>query len=122
MPGLAAILRLRRTILTGVSSRMTLSRKASALRTVMPWIALQMLIEFFQDVRSSLPKARAAFSSGNFIEYGMVSISSLERQVLRATRRTDTDTTVLDAFSRQDELAEVVADHLRLDLEVHEVL
>src|SRR5205809_2158119 len=99
----------------------TFSRYSRAFSTVRPRSCLASSIDFFHAIGRSRPYARAIVSILYSTVYpNFVIRTSLQRHELRRSRRPDARSAVGDRLARHCELADVVPDHLRLDLDGHE--
>src|SRR5438445_7218683 len=123
MPDLCATHRLYFFIGTGCFRAITFSRYSRAWSTVFPRSWRASSTDFFQASRSSRPYARAIVSILYSTVYPNFDLrTSFLRPELRRSRRADAGSAVCDRLARHRELADVMPDHLRLDLDGHELL
>src|SRR3989442_1555954 len=102
---------------------MTFSRYSRAWSTVFPPCWRASSPAFFQGSGSPRPSARAMVSLLYSTVYPNFDMRpSFQRHELRRSRRPDAGSAVRDRLPRHGELADVMPDHLRLDLDRHELL
>src|SRR3989475_1046957 len=102
---------------------MTFSRYSRAWSTVFPRSWRASSTDFFQASGSSRPYARAIVSILYSTVYPNFDMrTSFQRHELRRSRRADARSAVRDRLACHRELADVMPDHLRLDLDRHELL